>query len=187
MVIGSGIGDFGGGWLEHARRWLGSQWPDLSLGRGAAQSRQAHPEARARAELRHCQGGTFEHAVAGRGVLGRKVDARAVLHEGKVGDQVAVRPARDLDWARELVIREARQASKTAGHVYNARGAVPHGPRIRHPRCAFLHDLVLRSDAVVQHDLRRPHVVVDCISSPSTVCAGVYNDLGDVVPIGGVP
>ena len=32
IVKSSGIGDFGGGWLEQLRRWLGSQWPGPTLG-----------------------------------------------------------------------------------------------------------------------------------------------------------
>ena len=32
MVKGGEIGDFGGGWLEHPRQWLGTQWSGLFLG-----------------------------------------------------------------------------------------------------------------------------------------------------------
>ena len=32
MVKGGGIGDAGGGWLEHPRQWLGAQRTDLLLG-----------------------------------------------------------------------------------------------------------------------------------------------------------
>eukprot|EP00964_Phaeocystis_antarctica_P027194 scaffold15318_cov36-Phaeocystis_antarctica.AAC.2 len=32
MARRSGIGDLGGGWLEHSRQWLGSQWPGLTVG-----------------------------------------------------------------------------------------------------------------------------------------------------------
>ena len=31
MVKGSGVGDFGGGALEHPRQWQGAKWPGLSL------------------------------------------------------------------------------------------------------------------------------------------------------------
>ena len=45
MVKGGGIGGFGGGWLEHPKPWLGTQWPGLSLRMSrAARSRQARPE-----------------------------------------------------------------------------------------------------------------------------------------------
>ena len=32
MVKGGEIGGFGGGWLEHPRQWLGTQWAGLFLG-----------------------------------------------------------------------------------------------------------------------------------------------------------
>ena len=32
MVKRRGMGGFGGGWLEHPRRWLGSRWLGLALG-----------------------------------------------------------------------------------------------------------------------------------------------------------
>eukprot|EP00964_Phaeocystis_antarctica_P088474 scaffold56308_cov61-Phaeocystis_antarctica.AAC.2 len=45
MVKGGEIGGFEAGWLEHPRRWLGTQWPGLSLRvRRARQSCQARPE-----------------------------------------------------------------------------------------------------------------------------------------------
>ena len=40
MVKRGEIGGCGGGWLEHPRQWLGTQWLGLALG---VQSRQAHP------------------------------------------------------------------------------------------------------------------------------------------------
>ena len=45
MVKGGEIGGFGGGELEHQRRWMGAQWPNLSpWERRASQSCQARPE-----------------------------------------------------------------------------------------------------------------------------------------------
>ena len=39
------MGNFGDGWLEHLRQWLGTQWAGLSPWEcRAAQSRQARPE-----------------------------------------------------------------------------------------------------------------------------------------------
>ena len=43
MTEGGGIGGFGGGWLQHPRRWLGAQWPGLWL-RVSTRNRQARPE-----------------------------------------------------------------------------------------------------------------------------------------------
>ena len=36
-VEGSYIGDFGGSWLEHTRRWPGAQWPGLFVGSVSSQ------------------------------------------------------------------------------------------------------------------------------------------------------
>ena len=60
MIKGGRIGGFGGGWKEHLRQWLGTQWPGLSpwVPR-AAQSRQARPEEVRGADLGHCQVGTL--------------------------------------------------------------------------------------------------------------------------------
>ena len=54
VVKGGGIGDFGGGWLEHPRRWLGAQWPGLSLGVCGAGG-----------ELGHCQRVTLSMLLDG--------------------------------------------------------------------------------------------------------------------------
>ena len=45
---GSGIGNFGGGWLEQPRQWLGTQWPGHSVAWEcrAAQSRLTRPARR---------------------------------------------------------------------------------------------------------------------------------------------
>eukprot|EP00964_Phaeocystis_antarctica_P016631 scaffold9156_cov57-Phaeocystis_antarctica.AAC.2 len=44
MGNGGEMGGFGGGYLEHPRQWLGTQWAGLVLGVGrASQSRQARP------------------------------------------------------------------------------------------------------------------------------------------------
>ena len=49
---GSGIGGFGGGWLEHLRPWLCTKWPGLSPWVSqAARSHQARPEETHEAEL----------------------------------------------------------------------------------------------------------------------------------------
>ena len=47
------IGGFGGGWLERPRRWLGTQWPGLTL-RVLSCPDQSHTLRRHRAELGHC-------------------------------------------------------------------------------------------------------------------------------------
>ena len=45
MVKGGSIGGFGGGWLEHLRQWLCTQWPGISPRVSqAARSPQARPE-----------------------------------------------------------------------------------------------------------------------------------------------
>ena len=45
MVTGGEISGFGGGWLEHPRRWRSAQWRGLFPWEPlAAQSRQARPE-----------------------------------------------------------------------------------------------------------------------------------------------
>ena len=51
-VQGSGIGDYGGGWVEQPRRWLGSQWLRLTLGvpscpKAARRALRRHKGARA--------------------------------------------------------------------------------------------------------------------------------------------
>ena len=57
-VKGGGIGDFGGGFLEHPWRWVGAQWPGLSPWEcRIAQSCEVQESwGVAGAEARHCRG-----------------------------------------------------------------------------------------------------------------------------------
>eukprot|EP00964_Phaeocystis_antarctica_P050984 scaffold29725_cov54-Phaeocystis_antarctica.AAC.1 len=51
------IGGFGGGWLEHPKRWLGAQWTGIFLGvPGCPEPPGAPPSGGAGAELGRCQG-----------------------------------------------------------------------------------------------------------------------------------
>ena len=60
MVKGGGIGDFGGGQLEHPRRWPGANWRGLFPWEcRAAQSRQAPPEEAQQPSWGAAKGGTL--------------------------------------------------------------------------------------------------------------------------------
>jgi len=132
------MGGFGGGYLEHSRQWLGTQWAGLVLGVSrASQSRQARPGEAQEPSWGTAKGGTLTMlACLGRCQLRVRADLDQVCRRAGEG----LRPLRELDRvAGERVeaqpVREhARAVHLMRRDTHRVAVLLLHPPRDRHER-----------------------------------------------------